>query len=150
MEIRYEREAYKRQMESCKTKEDVEKLKMNKMSSFLAEAKSVMNNPNIPKGKKLGLMEKILRRVMGIEKEYVKFVNSGRYKNLPTGEELAEEERKKTEQNESAAEGLGEMTADQVQDQENIFEGTETDQEEIHAEETDVTQVFLLINYFIK
>ena len=122
VEIKNEREAYKRQMKSCKTKEDVEKLKMNKMSSFLAEAKSVMNNPNIPKGKKLGLMEKILRRVMGIEKEYVKFVNSGRYKNLPTEEELAEEERKKTEQNESAAEGLGEMTADQVQDQENIFE----------------------------
>ena len=140
VEIRNEREAYKRQMESCKTKEDVEKLKMNKMSSFLAEAKSVMNNPNIPKGKKLGLMEKILRRVMGIEKEYVKFVNSGRYKNLPTEEELAEEERKKTEQNESAAEGLGETAADQVQDQENIFEGTETDQEEIHAEETDVKE----------
>ncbi len=134
VEIKNEREAYKRQMKSCKTKEDVEKLKMNKMSSFLAEAKSVMNNPNIPKGKKLGLMEKILRRVMGIEKEYVKFVNSGRYKNLPTEEELAEEERKKTEQNESAAEELGETAADQVQDQENIFEGTETDQEEIHAE----------------
>ncbi len=140
VEIKNEREAYKRQMKSCKTKEDVEKLKMNKMSSFLAEAKSVMNNPNIPKGKKLGLMEKILRRVMGIEKEYVKFVNSGRYKNLPTEEELAEEERKKAERNESAAEELGETAADQVKDQENIFEGTETDQEEIHAEETDVKE----------
>jgi len=125
VEIKNEREAYKRQMESCKTKEDVEKLKMNKMSSFLAEAKSVMNNPNIPKGKKLGLMEKILRRVMGMEKEYVKFVNSGRYQSLPTQEELAEEEKRKAEQSEAAAEGLGEA----AEDYDNSSELPETGQE---------------------
>lgn len=130
VEIKNEREAYKRQMKSCKTKEDVEKLKMNKMNSFLSEAKSVMNNPNIPKGKKLGLMEKILRRVMGIEKEYVKFVNSGRYHNLPTQEELAEEEKKKAEQSEAAAEELGEAAEDRVQDQKNSSETPETDQAE--------------------
>lgn len=134
VEIKNEREAYKRQMESCETKEDVEKLKMNKMNSFLAEAKSVMNNPNIPKGKKLGLMEKILRRVMGIEKEYVKFVNSGRYGNLPTEEELAEEEKKKAERNEAAAEELGETDKDQeVQDKEDFSEVPEAEKYEEYA-----------------
>ncbi len=130
VEIKNEREAYKRQMESCKTKEDVEKLKMNKMSSFLAEAKSVMNNPNIPKGKKLGLMEKILRRVMGMEKEYVKFVNSGRYQSLPTQEELAEEEKRKAEQSEATAEELGEG----AEDQNNSSELPETGQEVVPGE----------------
>ena len=86
-------------MESCKTKEEVEKLKLSKMNSFLAEAKSVKNNPNIPEGKKKELMEKILRRTMGIQDEYMEFVRSGRYKELPTEEELAEEKREKTGQN---------------------------------------------------
>lgn len=134
VEIKNEREAYKRQMESCETKEDVEKLRMNKMNSFLAEAKSVMNNPNIPKGKKLGLMEKILRRMMGIEKEYVKFVNFGRYGNLPTEEELAEEEKKKAEQSEAAAEELGETDKDQeVQDKEDFSEVPEAEKYEEYA-----------------
>lgn len=99
VELKNEREAYKRQMESCKTKEEVEKLKLSKMNSFLAEAKSVKNNPNIPEGKKKELMEKILRRTMGIQDEYMEFVRSGRYKELPTEEELAEEKREKTGQN---------------------------------------------------
>lgn len=99
VELKNEREAYKRQMESCKTKEEVEKLKLSKMNSFLAEAKSVKNNPNIPEGKKKELMEKILRRTMGIQDKYMEFVRSGRYKELPTEEELAEEKREKTGQN---------------------------------------------------
>lgn len=99
VELKNEREAYKRQMESCKTKEEVEKLKLSKMNSFLAEAKSVKNNPNIPEGKKKELMEKILRRTMGIQDEYMEFVRSGRYKELPTEEELAEEKREKAGQN---------------------------------------------------
>ena len=40
-EIKQEREAYKRQLKSCRTKEDVEKLKLNKMGSFMAEAKKI-------------------------------------------------------------------------------------------------------------
>lgn len=99
VELKNEREAYKRQMESCKTKEEVEKLKLSKMNSFLVEAKSVKNNPNIPEGKKKELMEKILRRTMGIQDEYMEFVRSGRYKELPTEEELAEEKREKAGQN---------------------------------------------------
>lgn len=123
VEIKNEREAYKRQMKSCKTKEDVEKLKMTKVNSFLAEAKSVANNPNIPKGAKVGLMEKILRRVMGLEKEYIKFVNSSQYKNLPTQEEVAEEAEKKAEQNEAAVEELGEEAEDQEIKEPEKYEG---------------------------
>ena len=65
-EIRQEREAYKRQLKSCRTKEDVEKLKLNKMGSFMAEAKKIANNPVIPKGKKKGLMEKLLKKAVGV------------------------------------------------------------------------------------
>lgn len=51
-EIKEEREAYKKQLKSCKTKEDVEKLKLNKMGNFMAQAQKISNNPVIPKGKK--------------------------------------------------------------------------------------------------
>lgn len=106
MELKNERETYKRQMESCKTKEDVEKLKMAKMNGFLAEAKSVKNNPNIPKGQKKAIMEKILRRTMGIQDEYMEFVRSGKYQALPTEEELAEETKEKAGQSGELAEDL--------------------------------------------
>lgn len=114
LEIRSEREAYKRQLKSCKTKEDVEKLKMTKMNSLLAEAKSVMNNPNIPKGKKVGLMEKILMKTMGVQEEHMEFVRSSQYHALPTEEEVAEEAKEKVEQGEELAEEMGDNIADDM------------------------------------
>ncbi len=119
VELKNEREAYKRQMESCKTKEDVEKLKMAKMNGFLAEAKSVKNNPNIPEGQKRALMEKILRRTMGIQDEYMEFVRSGKYKALPTEEELAEETKEKAGRGEGLEEGLKNSEAESLDQEEN-------------------------------
>lgn len=107
-EIQNEKKAYERELENCKTKDDVEKLKMNKMGSLLAEAKSIMNNPNIPEGKKLGLMEKILKKTMGIQAVHMDFVKSARYISLPTEEELAEEEKDKAERKEEAVEEIRE------------------------------------------
>lgn len=108
LEVRNEKEAYKRQLKSCRTKEDVEKLKLNKMASYMAEAKSVMNNPNIPEGKKLELMEKLLKKTMGVQKVHMDFVQSSEYLSLPTEEELAEEAKDKVEQKEEAAEDIRE------------------------------------------
>ena len=98
MEIKNEKEAYERQLKSCRTKDDVERVKIQKLGRFMAESKSVVNNPNIPEGKKLAMVEKILMKVMGDQKVYMKFVESGAYKALPTDEELAEEKKEKTEE----------------------------------------------------
>lgn len=96
-EIRREMENYKKQLKNCKTKEDVERLKMNKMGQFMAEAKSISQNPNIPKAKKLGMMEKVLKKTMGIQKEHIEFTKSLQYQSLPTQEEEREKEEKKKE-----------------------------------------------------
>lgn len=96
-EIRREMENYKKQLKNCKTKEDVERLKMNKMGQFMAEAKSISQNPNIPKAKKLGMMEKVLKKTMGIQKEHIEFTKSLEYQSLPTQEEEREKEEKKKE-----------------------------------------------------
>ncbi|MDE6817115.1 MAG: hypothetical protein K2P71_13950 [Lachnospiraceae bacterium] len=105
-EIRSEKEAYERGLKNCKTKEDVERFKINKMNGYLSQAKSVMNNPNIPKGQKKALMEKILGKTMGIEKVHMKFVASGGYAALPTDEELAEEKKRKNAQAGESAEAV--------------------------------------------
>ena len=105
-EIRSEKEAYERGLKNCKTKEDVERFKINKMNGYLSQAKSVMNNPNIPKGQKKALMEKILGKTMGIEKVHMKFVASGGYAALPTDEERAEEKKRKNAQAGESAEAV--------------------------------------------
>lgn len=98
MELKEEKEAYERQLKNCKTKEEAERLKVNKMNGILSQAKSVMNNPNIPKGAKVGIMEKLLMKAMGIEKVHQLFVESGQYAELPTDEEYAEEKKQESEE----------------------------------------------------
>lgn len=133
MEVQSEKEAYERELKSCRTKDDVERLKLNRMSSFMAQAKSVMNNPNIPEGAKLALMEKILMKTMGVQKVHMKFVQSSYYKSLPTDEELAEETKEKTESNE---EELDEIKPDEIKP--NEIDQKETGQEESAAPEVDL------------
>lgn len=82
-EVQNAKKSYERQLRHCETKEDVEKLKATKMGSFLAEAKSIATNSNIPKGEKLGLLGKIQAKVNGIQKVHIKFTNTAEYQNLP-------------------------------------------------------------------
>ncbi len=95
MEIKREREAYKNALKNCKTKEEVERLNTNKMNQFLSQAKAIRNNPNLPKGEKVAQLEKILRRVMGIQTEHNRFIQTKAYQDLPREEELREAKAKK-------------------------------------------------------
>lgn len=106
-EIKSEKEAYKRQLKECKTKEDVEKLKINKMNGYVASLKAVVNNPNIPKSAKRAYAEKMLMKVSAIQDAHMDFVKSTEYKNLPTDEELAEEKKEKFEASEAVSKELG-------------------------------------------
>lgn len=78
-----ERKAYERQLKNCKSKEDVEKLKLTKMGEYAAAAKNITNNPHIPKDKKLELVKKLLKQVSGITAEHLEFVESLQYQSLP-------------------------------------------------------------------
>lgn len=106
-EIKSEKAAYKRQLRECKTKEDVERLKINKMNGYVASLKAVVNNPNIPKSAKKAFAEKILMKTMAVQDVHLKFVKSAEYKNLPTEEELAEEKQEEAERTEAVAKELG-------------------------------------------
>lgn len=92
-EVQNAKKSYERQLQQCETKEDVEKLKTTKMGTFLAEAKSIASNSNIPKGTKVGLLGKILAKVNGIQKVHIKFTSTAEYQSLPE-EDTIEQEKK--------------------------------------------------------
>lgn len=95
-DVKREKEAYEKQLKNCKTKEDVAKLKMTKLGNLANEAKTICENPNIPKEKKLRLVNKLFAKVVNDQQAYEKFVDSEEYKNLPTEEE--ENDSKKNQQ----------------------------------------------------
>lgn len=122
-EIKQERETYKRQLRNCKSKEDVEKLKNTKMGEFLSQVKEIDNNPNIPKGKKLGMIEKILKKLKGVEAEHIAFLRTLEYQQLPEEEE---EKKKKGQYKEE-----WKVQAGEIQQNLTDFEKTEEENQEI-------------------
>ncbi len=78
-EMQEEKKAYERQIRNCKTKEEVERVRVNKINGCLVQAKSIANNPVIPKSEKKALLEEIVARLTNIEKVHIKFVKSTKY-----------------------------------------------------------------------
>ena len=77
-----EKEAFKKKLRNCKTKDEVRELKVSEMGNYLAQAKTVSSNPNISKSKKLEILGRIMSRVMGLEEVYQEFVKSPNYTEL--------------------------------------------------------------------
>lgn len=92
-----EKKAYEQALKNCKTKEEVERVKMNRMGSFAAKAKAIANSPYIPKDKKLELMDRLNNEVCCIKDAHMKFTKSVVYKNLPEEAEIAEEKAQENE-----------------------------------------------------
>lgn len=111
-----EKKAYEKAMKNCKTKEEVDRLKFNKLGSFAAEAKSIANNPYIPKDKKLELMNKLNNRVCCIRDAHLEFVKSRAYEELPEEAELAEARA------EEASDENDEILAEQMEADEEVKE----------------------------
>lgn len=86
-EVKQERAAYEKQLKSCKSKEETEKLKLTKMGSFLAETKAISNDPYIPKSKKLQLLEKLQEKAAGVQAVHQDFTETLRYQQLPESED---------------------------------------------------------------
>ncbi|MCI8663355.1 MAG: hypothetical protein HFG69_08920 [Hungatella sp.] len=94
-EIEAEQKRYEEELKRCKTKEDVDALKMTYLSSKMAVAKEIANNPNIPKGAKMQLLLKENAKIKAAQEAELRFKSSSQYANLPTAEEKAEETEEK-------------------------------------------------------
>ena len=97
METEQAQKAYEEALKRCRTKEDVQRLKALEMGQRLSAVKSVMNNPNIPEGEKLGLVLKEYKKAKAALEVEMKFVESGAYDELPTEAEMNEAIQKENE-----------------------------------------------------
>jgi len=86
LEIGRERRQYKKMLETRRTKKDVRNLHLQNMNRLLTEAEAVKKTPGLDAEKKKGLLDKIVKRMAGLQDEYAKFTASDKYAQLPRDE----------------------------------------------------------------
>jgi hypothetical protein len=88
-----EQENYEKELKRCKTKEEVQRVRMTHTATSLNAVNSIMNNPVIPEEKKFELIMQEHYKHMALETSTQEFVESGRYAALPTEAEKAKAEK---------------------------------------------------------
>ncbi|MBQ8435509.1 MAG: hypothetical protein IJX24_05815, partial [Oscillospiraceae bacterium] len=83
-----EEKAFEKKLKNCKTKDEVENLKLSSVNKAMSAMGAVKNNPNISDGVKLAVAESEMRKLRKLNEIVVKFVKSGDYAKLPTDEEV--------------------------------------------------------------
>lgn len=118
-----EKKAYENALKNCRTKEDVQRLKLNRMGSFAAQAKEIASNPYIPKDKKVELMQRLNNEVCMIRDAHQAFEKSRAYEELPEEQELRREAA------EESAEKMEHQRDTEKSDIENIIKTDEKEDE---------------------
>ena len=95
-ETKEEKESYKEKLKQCKTKEDVDRVKLQKLGELESSLSSIVNDPAIPKSAKLAKAQEILAKTNNIEAAHLEFVKSLEYQSMPTDEEKKEQESEDT------------------------------------------------------
>ena len=91
-ETKEEKEAYKEKLRQCKTKEEVDRVKLQKLGELESSLSSVVNDPTIPKSAKLAKAQEILAKTNNIEAAHLEFVKSADYQSMPTDDEKKEQD----------------------------------------------------------
>lgn len=107
LRIVQERKAYEESLKRCRTKDEVERVKMMKVQQFAAEAQSIQQS-GMSEGDKIKAMEGVQWRLCSVMNQHNKFVKTKEYAKLPTEEEL----RKKKEEKEKET---GDVKQDKVE-----------------------------------
>lgn len=99
-----EQKGYENELKRCKTKDEVQRVKMNHTASSLNAVNTIMNDPQIPQDKKLELVMQEQQKNAALQRITTQFVKDGSYARLPTEAEAtqAESDRKKAEEAEKA------------------------------------------------
>lgn len=79
-----EQKAFEKKLRQCRTKEEVQRLKMTQLASSMAIVGSVQHNSKIPLGKKLEICMQEKMRCDRIDASTRAFIKSGEYNRLPT------------------------------------------------------------------
>ena len=128
-----EQKRYEQELKQCRTKEDVQRLRLSHLSSSLSQVNSIKNNPHISEEKKLQFISIEQGKLAAMDKLTQKFVKQSQYQNLPTDAERAEAEREQREQQEIAQETPSETT--DATESDDAKKPTETPDAEVSAAE---------------
>ena len=82
----------KEKLRQCKTKEEVDRVKLQKLGELESSLSSIVNDPAIPKSAKLAKAQEILAKTNNIEAAHLEFVKSADYQSMPTDEEKKEQD----------------------------------------------------------
>ncbi len=85
-----EQKAFENALRRCETKEDVQRLKTDRINAALSVVKSVENSPYVSSEQALGIAMAELAKVQAFERITLKFIKSGEYGELPTEAERAQ------------------------------------------------------------
>ena len=121
-----EAKQYEEDLKRCKTKDDAQRIKMNKINASVASIRSVESNPNISDADKLAFAQAEQAKMREIEKITVKFIESGAYAALPTDAEKFQTEKE-----------LEEAKREEMQNTEQKTEVSEEQKTEKQKAETD-------------
>ena len=91
--IEAEAKQYEEDLKRCKTKDEAQRIKMNKINASVASIRSVESNPNISDADKLAFAQAEQAKMREIEKITTKFIESGAYSALPTDAEKFQTEK---------------------------------------------------------
>ena len=91
--IEAEAKQYEEDLKRCKTKDEAQRIKMNKINASVASIRSVESNPNISDADKLAFAQAEQAKMREIEKITTKFIESGAYAALPTDAEKFQTEK---------------------------------------------------------
>ena len=79
-ETKEEKESYKEKLRQCKTKEEVDRVKLQKLGELESSLSSIVNDPAIP------------AKTNNIEAAHLEFVKSADYQSMPTDDEKKEQD----------------------------------------------------------
>ncbi len=91
--IEAEAKQYEEDLKRCKTKDEAQRIKMNKINASVASIRSIESNPNISDADKLAFAQAEQAKLREIEKITTKFIESGAYAALPTDAEKFQTEK---------------------------------------------------------
>ncbi len=106
VQIAAERKAYEEKLKNCKTKEEVQRVKLTALSSIMGRVNDITNNPNIPEDKKLAMLQHEGRRAQAINEATAEYAKTTEYAQKPAeAERNREDKAERTEREKAAAPG---------------------------------------------
>jgi len=133
-----EEKAFEKKLKNCKTKDEVESLKLSSVNKAMSAMSAVKNNPNVSDGVKLAVAESEMRKLRKLNEIAAKFVKSGDYAKLPTDEEvqkaqkdIAEARKAQTEEILTSENAAEDKQSDEIIAEENFEVGSDVSKTEI-------------------